>query len=256
MRLPRSWGELTEAQFRAYCRVMTSDIPAHSAPTILFFTLAKCEAHTRTKVGTQPKVGTQHEDDENLVICRQRKRLYLVRASDIGIAAAGLDWLRTPPCPIPPNMAAHMRAIHGSARRPQLQDMSFGEFLAADSSYAGHLATGSAETADRLVASLWPGLKKRRRRTWHRVAALTWFAAVKESLARQYSHLFGPAPGDSDNIFRPRPDDMRRAVNAQIRALTKGDITAEERVLAAPLHRALAELDELAREYDELKRTT
>ncbi len=43
-------------------------------------------------------------------------------------------------------------------------------------------------------------------------------------------------------------------MDAQIRALTKGDITKEEHILSLPAHRALTELDALAREYDELNR--
>ena len=40
-------------------------------------------------------------------------------------------------------------------------------------------------------------------------------------------------------------------MNAQIRALTKGDITKESQVLALDTWRALTELDALAREYQE-----
>ena len=41
-------------------------------------------------------------------------------------------------------------------------------------------------------------------------------------------------------------------MNAQIRALTKGDITKEAEVLALDTHRALTELNAQAREYKEL----
>ena len=42
-------------------------------------------------------------------------------------------------------------------------------------------------------------------------------------------------------------------MDSQIRALTKGDITKEDAVLSMPCHRALTELDALAREYDDLR---
>ena len=43
-------------------------------------------------------------------------------------------------------------------------------------------------------------------------------------------------------------------MNAQIRALTKGDVTKEQQVLALDTLRALTELDAQAREYEELKK--
>jgi hypothetical protein len=45
---------------------------------------------------------------------------------------------------------------------------------------------------------------------------------------------------------------LTAAVNAQIRALTKGDVTKEKEVLALDTWRALTELDALAREYQEI----
>ena len=44
---------------------------------------------------------------------------------------------------------------------------------------------------------------------------------------------------------------LKDAVNAQIRALTKGDITKEKEVLAIDTWRAFTELDAIAKEYDE-----
>ena len=43
-------------------------------------------------------------------------------------------------------------------------------------------------------------------------------------------------------------------MNAQIRALTKGDITKERDILNMDTWRALTELDALAREYEEINR--
>ena len=47
---------------------------------------------------------------------------------------------------------------------------------------------------------------------------------------------------------------LTEAMNTQIRALTKGDITKEQQVLQMDVHRALTELDAQAREYEELKK--
>ena len=47
---------------------------------------------------------------------------------------------------------------------------------------------------------------------------------------------------------------LNESVNAQIRALTKGDVTKEKDVLALDTWRALTELDALAKEYEEFNR--
>ena len=47
---------------------------------------------------------------------------------------------------------------------------------------------------------------------------------------------------------------LTEAMNTQIRALTKGDITKEQQVLQMDVHRALTELDAQAREYEEFKK--
>lgn len=49
-------------------------------------------------------------------------------------------------------------------------------------------------------------------------------------------------------------EQVTEAMNAQIRALTKGDITKEKEVLAMDCWRALTELNAQAKEYEELNR--
>ena len=46
---------------------------------------------------------------------------------------------------------------------------------------------------------------------------------------------------------------LQEAMDAQIRALTKGDITKESEILALDTWRALTELNAQAKEYQELK---
>jgi hypothetical protein len=45
-------------------------------------------------------------------------------------------------------------------------------------------------------------------------------------------------------------------MDAQIRALTKGDVTKEQEILAIDTWRALTELNAQAKDYQELKRQT
>ena len=72
-------------------------------------------------------------------------------------------------------------------------------------------------------------------------------------LARRYKHFFVTVENASTQNMQER---LQQNMNNQIRALTKGDITKEQQVLAMDVHRALVELDAQAREYEELKRET
>ena len=106
-----------------------------------------------------------------------------------------------------------------------------------------------------LTKIVFPDLK--RPFVWHHVAAMLVFRAFKDHIARQYPDLFA-APDPDDNMFGGAgsgtdPASVSETINAQIRALTKGDITAEQRILDSPMRRALTELNQLAREARELK---
>lgn len=77
-----------------------------------------------------------------------------------------------------------------------------------------------------------------------------WWAAVKYMASDLFPNFFKPSAGGDT----PTADSMRRNIDAQIRALTKGDVTKEQEILALPALRALTELDAQAREYEELNK--
>ena len=66
-------------------------------------------------------------------------------------------------------------------------------------------------------------------------------------------------PADEQNLLGYTPsigEMLRQSMNAQIRALTSGDITKEEAVLSMDTWRALTELDAKAKEVENIKRQT
>ena len=66
---------------------------------------------------------------------------------------------------------------------------------------------------------------------------------------------FQPVAGTDSNLLgAPNMGAMlQEAMDAQIRALTKGDITKEAEILALDTWRALTELNAQAREYKQLQ---
>lgn len=79
------------------------------------------------------------------------------------------------------------------------------------------------------------------------IGVFLWFMWIKYNFSTHFPHLFKPAGGDGEY-------DATEATNAQIRALTGGDITKEEIIKKADVWRALTELDAKAREAEELNK--
>ena len=128
--------------------------------------------------------------------------------------------------------------------------MPFETFIICDNLYQGYLSTQNDELLDQLGATLYG--KDIAFKPYERISIFYWFAALKESLSKKYSDFFQPIAGASDSNLLGSSASVEDAMNAQIRALTKGDITKEAEVLALDTHRALTELNAQAREYKEL----
>lgn len=77
-----------------------------------------------------------------------------------------------------------------------------------------------------------------------------WFSSVKEYFSSNFPHFFRPAK-DGGELRR---EDILPAMQAQIRALTDGDVTKLQAVYNTDCWAALTELDNKAREAEEFKK--
>lgn len=168
------------------------------------------------------------------------------------------EWTTTPPdFPVAP--------VRGPQRRPHIplnfMDVPFESFLTAENIWQGFVASkDDFSRLDALVKMLYPGarlpIRKRQRQQW-RIAAMFWYSGLKSFLSKMYPDLFAAPSSDDSQLMGSRKSGRKLALemmNAQIRALTKGDITLEDKVLSIDTHRALAELDAQARENEQLRR--
>lgn len=80
---------------------------------------------------------------------------------------------------------------------------------------------------------------------WELLGVWYWWAGVKALCNALYPNFF-KQPHAEQMEQANDSETLRRNMDSQIRALTKGDITKENAVLAMPCHRALTELDALA----------
>ncbi|WP_334641520.1 hypothetical protein [Segatella copri] len=77
-----------------------------------------------------------------------------------------------------------------------------------------------------------------------------WFSSVKEYFAANFPHFFRPAREGGEL----RREDILPAMQAQIRALTDGDVTKLQAVYNTDCWAALTELDNKAREAEEFRK--
>lgn len=75
-----------------------------------------------------------------------------------------------------------------------------------------------------------------------------WYTQLKALFIKEFGNFFKRANGGTT-------PSVRDAMNAQIRALTGGDVTKEEQILAIDTWRALTELDAKALEAEEFKKS-
>ena len=130
--------------------------------------------------------------------------------------------------------------------------MPFEQYIIVDNLYQGYLQTQDDTLLDEIASVVYPGIKTPLAAD-ERIAIFYWVASLKSSLASRYPDFFQPADTVATGNLLGSPSlSVEAAMNAQIRALTKGDVTKEAEVLALDTHRALTELNAQAREYKQL----
>lgn len=242
--LPREWTALTQSQLRYVITLMAQgrtpdDIAAHLTLRLM---PPYVRAHTRV--------------------------------SDLALAAGSLAWVAEPPRrPVRPETLERRRGLPADLMGTKLidwltiqnlitacqQSRAFAA-IAAHEGRRRHLHSAAEPVADAprplydLIAALYPRPRNRRVTpppiTVTRYAALAvtlWISGLMELMRETFPHLYARA-AESDAA-----PDMREVMEAQIRALTRGDVTKRDAVLETETWAALAELDAQARESQEME---
>ena len=133
-----------------------------------------------------------------------------------------------------------------------LRKVPFEDYLTMENCYQGYLCTHEDRYLTSITTLLYVNESGRHPHSdavtnEYRLSSFLWYTAVKRQLMRYFPYLLKTA-GEGEASEVP---DMRAVMNAQIRALTGGDVTKEKEVLAMDCWRALTELNEKAREHQE-----
>lgn len=137
-----------------------------------------------------------------------------------------------------------------------LRTLPFGEYLEAENLYQSFLQSRSEDCLARLTAVLYrseeptPGMKEE-----VLTGTFLWYTSAKQLLAAQFPHFLRPSSASDGNAAPVTRERLLESMRAQIRLLTKGDVTKQQYILEqTDTWTALAELDAQAREAEEIKK--
>lgn len=217
--MPTSWSELNEQQLR-YAFVVLSVFDAETARQYLFCRLA-----------------SQQLGDGSWWVG--------IPSEDIAAASSVLDWLHDVPSePVRLSIVQGRNAVHAL-----LQGVSFYDYIRLEGFYQGYLQSHDEAALDSMFPLLYPSDEPPKPlHPYERYNILLWMTSLKQVFSRQWPEFFRPQGGESGDSAV-----MQDVVNAEIRALTGGDITKEAQVYETDCWRALTELDAKAREAREMK---
>ena len=231
--VPQGWHELGDKQLRYVYNLIAGEYTSDEIKTLCLLRWSD------TKV-----IGLQ---DSGAYLLKKAKILFEVTPVTLAELLPHLSWLDS----IPTAPVRLSKINRQSALPADFSEVPFETFIICDNLYQGYLSTQDDALLDQLGATLYG--KSMTFKPYERISIFYWFAALKESLSKKYSDFFQPIndAATGGNLLGSSVS-VEDAMNAQIRALTKGDVTKESEVLALDTHRALTELNAQAREYKEL----
>lgn len=234
--VPKSWQELTDRQLYYIYNLFADNL---SSPQIKTFCLMKWG-----KLNVVCRYGDGY-------MLRQGKTKFVVSAELLADAIHALDWIdELPSSPIRISVIGKAKAVDGS-----FMGVPLNKFLYCDNLYQGYLETQNHSLLAQMAEVLYDkeGINVNQA---EKISIFYWWAALKLLLSRSFPTFLQPMPVDMDNLLDDRNigKKLQEAMNAQIRALTKGDITKEQDVLAMDTWRAMTELEAQAKEYEEIRR--
>ena len=233
--LPATWTQLSQEQLRyAYFLLSSEQYEPDQIKSLCILRWGRLEP-----VG---QFGRGYEVKHN-------GKSYNITPENLAGLLPKMDWLLTVP-----DVPVRLDEIQGreAKYRADLQGLPFEEYLVLENNYQGFIHTKREDLLGQMCIILYGELL--RMSPAEAYSVFMWFAAVKRLFADRFTHFFVPAPVDGSQSERDTFTALRKSMNTQIRALTKGDITKEKEILAMDVWRALTELDAQAEEYEELKK--
>lgn len=230
--LPTSWSELNQHQLqRIYLYMTTYDIDVYKVAIFCMLSGVKILKNI----------------DETTYLCKVKcssgKTLrFSLSANTLAEFIAMLDWLDdSGKTPVRLDQIKKHKACDAL-----LHGVAFFKYLLCENYFQGFLESQDEVTIVKIANTLYDADFKSLSPA-ESLSVVNWFSAIKNMFAERFPNFFKGASSESDSNI-----DMESIMNAQIRALTGGDVTKEQEIFALDCWRALTELDAKAREAAEL----
>lgn len=238
--LPHSWAELTDRQLLMVFSLFARDLAAAEVKTLCLMKWNRI------------RVITQLQPHRYLV--KRGRQQTILTSKQIQTATATLDFLdNIPTTPVRISRIGKHRALPAN-----FEEVPFEKYLYVENLFQGFLHTQDDGLLSQITQILYDSEKLAPSKA-EQVNTFYWVAALKQYFATQFPHFFQPVDTlekDGD-LLKSTPSlytRLRDATNAQIRALTGGDITKEPTILKMDTIRALTELDAKAADVEEIRR--
>lgn len=233
--VPKSWQELTDTQLYYIYNLFADNLSSGQIKTFCLMKWGKMKVVCRYGDGYMLQHG---------------KNKFVVTAELLADAIHALDWIdELPSSPVRISSVGRAKALDAA-----FMGVALDKFLYCDNLYQGYLETQNHALLAQMAEVLY-GKENIKVNQAEKISIFYWWATLKSLLSRSFPTFLQPMPVGMDNLL----DDnigkrLQEAMNTQIRALTKGDITKEKEVLAMDTWRAMTELEAQAKEYEEIKR--
>lgn len=233
----RGWHELDDKQLRYLFGLLADDYSSAEIRTLCLLRWSGLKVLYR--------------QDNDFVLSFGSEE-FMLTVTEVTDAIEALKWLDE----IPSFPVRLSRIGQYTALPSDFLSVPFEKYIYCDNLYQGYLHTKDDSLIDEMMKVLYDGWNSKGL-PLERIATFYWFASLKQYFAKTFHHFFQQTGGTDANLLgnaKSIAQQVKDAMNAQIRALTKGDITKEKEVLAMDCWRALTELDAIARETEELNR--
>ncbi len=239
--VPSAWEELTQDQLRHVLRLLRMYQTSPDWERRLEVALLMYFCH----------IEVDHRTDQGWM-CRERttKKEFILAPELVPSMAEKVAWAtRTEEISVRIEQAGSYRAVDF-----KLQELMFGDYLKVENFFQAFLLSKNESCLVNMARLLYQVPDEDTAFRFDEEVVLgvfLWFSAAKQELGRQFPY-FLKAAGGSEPITR---ESLIEGMQAQIRLLTKGDVTKNSYILEkTDTWTALAELNAQAREAEEIKR--
>lgn len=240
--VPKGWKELTQEQLHYVLRLLwlynDHADGQQRVQTAAFLYFCNTEVIRRTDQGW---------------LCRQRgsEKVWILDPDLLPSLLQSVEWLtETEQMTVRIEQVGEYKAVDF-----ELQEMHYGKYLEAENNFQSYLQSKKESCLVELAKILYlvpdgsdgPAFAEE-----ELLGVFLWFNAAKQLLGRMFPNFLKPAEGKTEAVTQ---ESLIEATRAQIRLLTKGDVTKQKYILEeTDTWTAMAELDALAKEAEEIKR--